>query len=124
MLNKNAVEERLTNLYANQFLNNIVYENFMAALPINKSTMTDYERHELACYTGNIMRSIGGIKAVESAIDIQHKSPYQNLFIAGIYNTCMESAKECAKKKCDDKDVCSKEDTMMLQKLLKRKRYK
>ena len=58
------------------------------------------------------MSSLGGIDAVEAAIDIQHKSPYQNLFIAGIYNTCMESAKECAKKKCVDEDICSKEDKM------------
>ena len=112
MLNKNVVEERLTKTFANRFLNKIVYENFMAALPIDKSTISENERHELACYTSNIMSSLGGIDAVEAAIDIQHKSPYQNLFIAGIYNTCMESAKECAKKKCVDEDICSKEDKM------------
>lgn len=112
MLNKDVVEAKLTEIYANKFFHSIVYESFMEALPVDKTTMTTNERHALYCYTDNIVRSIGGIKAVESAIDLRNKTPEQNLFIAEIYNTCMESAKECAKKKCDNPDICSKEDKM------------
>lgn len=112
MINKNVVEERLTERFANQFLHSIVYESFMSALPVDKSAMSKEEQHELFCYTGNIMQSLGGIKAVESAIDPLHKTPEQNLFIAGIYNVCMESAKKCAKAKCDNPDICSKEDKL------------
>lgn len=112
MLNKDVVESKLTNEYANRFFHTIVYESFMAALPVDKTTMTRDERHELYCYTDNVVRSIGGIKAVESSIDLCNKTPEQNIFIAEIYNTCMESARECAKKKCNDPDICSKEDKM------------
>lgn len=112
MINKNVVEDRLTERFANQFLHSIVYESFMAALPVDKSTMSREEQHELFCYTNNILRSLGGMKAVESAIDPLHKTPEQNLFIAGIYNVCMESAKKCAKAKCENPDICSKEDKL------------
>lgn len=112
MLNKDVVEDKLTEIYANKFFHSIVYESFMEALPVDKTTMTTSERHELYAYTDNIVRSIGGIKVVEAAIDFHNKTPEQNMFIAGIYNTCMESAKECAKKKCNDPDICSKEDKM------------
>lgn len=112
MINKSVVEDNLTNVYANRFFHSIVYESFMNALPVDKSLMTKDERHNLFFYTDNIVRSIGGIKAVEAAIDLKNKTPEQNLFIAGIYNTCMESARECAKKKCNDPSICSKEDKM------------
>ena len=112
MINKDVVEAKLTEIYANKFFHSIVYESFMNALPVDKSTMTTKERSALYHYTNNVVRSIGGASAIEGAIDLQSKTPSQNLFIAELYNTCMESARECAKKKCNDPDVCSKEDKL------------
>lgn len=112
MVNKTLLEEGLTKKFANQFFHMIVHESFMCALPVDKSTITRDEKTNLHFYTKNIVESIGGYKAIESAIDIQHKTPAQNMFLAEMYNICMESAKECAKKKCADPDICGKDDKL------------
>lgn len=112
MLNETVVEKALTEKFANQFFHMIVHESFMNALPVDKSTMTRDEQHGLYDYTGNIVKSIGGYKALENAIDIQQKTPAQNMFIAELYNLCMEAAIPCAKKRRNDPNVCGKDDKL------------
>lgn len=112
MLNKNVVESTLTDIYANNFLDMIVQETFMTALPVDKSTMSRDEAINLYYYAKNVTKSIGGIKALESSFDIEHKTPEQNMFLAGIYYACTESAKECAKKKCNNPEICNSNDSL------------
>ena len=111
MRNSITTEKMLAKKYANHFFHSIVFENVINALPLNKDSMTNAEAKKLFQFTGNVVESIGGIDAVSSAIDIENKTLEQNMFIADLYTICMESAKECAKEKCNDPNLCKEKDT-------------
>lgn len=101
MINRITANTILTKKFANQLFHSIVYESFINALPINKSDMTTEEDRNLRKFTFGITDAIGGIDALESAIDIDNKSLSQNVFIGQIYDICTESAKKAAKKNVD-----------------------
>lgn len=112
MVNYRLMRNALEDKFSNQFFHAIVHECFINALPIDKTEMTDEEDKRLRYYTHNVVQSIGGIKALEHAIDINHKTPAQNLFLGGLYGVCTEAAKKCTDEKCKDPDLCKKDDKL------------
>lgn len=101
MINKELVRSAVEKRICNQLFFSIVNECFMKALPINKTEITQKESKDLQKYSWSVLQSIGGIGALESAVDFNKKSLQQNIFIGQIYETCMESAK-VARRKTDE----------------------
>ena len=101
MINKQILQSRLTEKFSTQLLHAIVFECFINGLPIDASNISNDERKELQKYTYDVVQSIGGIKAVENAVDFQGKTLEQNVFLGEIYDACMESAKACARRNSD-----------------------
>lgn len=102
MINKSILMSRLTDKFNLLTLHSIVNECFVNGLPINQNEITSDDKKLLTNYSYNVLKSIGGFSALENAIDMDNKSFNQNLFLANIYNICTESAKEVAKRVCDE----------------------
>lgn len=112
MINQQLMRQELENKFSNQFFHSIVHECFLHALPFDRSGMTKEEDRKLRYYTKNVVDSIGGVRALEQAVDVNHKSLEQNLFLGQLWSICTESAKDCVSKKCNDPDLCKKDDTL------------
>jgi hypothetical protein len=79
---------------------------------MDKEQIIPDEHKQLQRYSFNVVKSIGGMKALENAIDLDYKTLQQNLFLGEIYDTCMESAKACARRNVDEED-CKKRDLQL-----------
>lgn len=104
MINQQILRDTLTNKFADQLMHAIVYECFINGLPVDTSKMSSGEEKDLKRYTYDVVKSIGGAKAIVDAVDFQHKTLEQNLFLGVLYDTCMESAKACADRVTKDTD--------------------
>lgn len=105
---RKSLEEK----FSNQFFHSIVHECFLHALPFDRSGMTKNEDRKLRYYTKNVVDSIGGIHALEQAIDLNNKTLEQNLFLGELWNICTESAKKCASEECKKTEACDKNDSL------------
>lgn len=101
MVNKELVRSAVEKRVCNQLFFSIVNECFVKGLPIDKTDMTAEESTNLKKYTWSVLQSIGGFKALESAVDFKNKTLQQNIFLGQIYDICMESAK-AAKRRSDE----------------------
>ena len=124
MINKQILQSRLTDKFSTQLLHAIVFECFINGLPIDTSSMSSSEKRELQKYTYDVVQSVGGIKAVENAVDFQNKTLEQNVFLGQIYDACMESAKACARRNSDDKSNNNKLQEVVDKSALSESEYK
>lgn len=113
MINKQILQSQLTEKFSTQLMHAIVFECFINGLPFDASNISTEEKKELRRYTYDVVRSIGGIKAVENAVDFTGKTLEQNVFLGEIYDACMESAKACARRTSEN-DVDTKKATQKL----------
>ena len=111
MINKNILHSELVKKFGDLTFHAIVNEAFINALPINKEHITLDERRALTKYSYNVVKSIGGLSCLESAIN-EDKTFEQNMFLADIYTICMESAKACARQREDAVDKDDEDITM------------
>lgn len=107
MLNRELVRKAIVDKHATQLMHSIVFECFINGLPFDKKEITKKEEKSLRAYTYDLVKSIGGIKALEAAIDPDGKSIEQNVFLANIYNICMEAAKQHAEEEITGVDLKS-----------------
>lgn len=92
MLNDKVAKAAVAKRRADQLFFAVVSECFIKALPLDKSNMSAEEEQKLQKYTWNVLESLGGISALESAFDPKNKSIDQNVYLAQIYQLCMETA--------------------------------
>jgi len=103
MLNARIVDNAITKKISDELLMDIVYEAFINGLPLDQSTMDETDIHGLKRYTWDVTQAIGGIKALEAAVDFENKTPAHNLYLGQIYAICTEGA-ITAKSRSDTAD--------------------
>lgn len=117
MINEQILQSQLTEKFSTQLMHAIVFECFINGLPFDASNITDGEKKELRRYTYDVVKSIGGIKAIENAVDFYGKTLEQNVFLGEIYDACMESAKSCAHRATKD-NVDTKNNTQKISEVI------
>jgi len=104
MVNKLLAKTALEDKFRDLLFHAIVNEAFLNAIPIKKEEISPQEKTLLTRYSYNIVKGLGGIPALEKAIDLDNKSLEQNLFLADIYNLCNNIAKEAAGRVVSETD--------------------
>ena len=102
MLNSTLVANAVSKKISDELFMDIVYEAFINGLPLNKDTMSDEDVRGLKTYTWKVTQAIGGIGALESAVDFNQKTPAQNFYLGQIYAVCNEGALVARKSAKDD----------------------
>lgn len=104
MINKDLLGKAVEKKIADQLFFAVVSECFVGGLPIDESNISENDAKNLQKYAWTVTQSIGGINALESAVDFDKKTPAQNLFLGKIYSVCTEAAKSVKKKALDNAD--------------------
>ena len=104
MINKDLLGKAVEKKIADQLFFTVVSECFVGGLPIDEANMTENDAKNMQKYAWSVTQAIGGIDALEAAVDVNNKTLEQNLFYGKIYDACMEAAKSVKKKAIEKAD--------------------
>ena len=104
MINKTLLVSALTDKFNNLTLHSIVNECFINGLPLDTNETTKQEKIGLTRYSYDVLKKIGGFKALESAICNKGLSMREKLMLGSIYNICTEASCGAAKRVASETD--------------------
>lgn len=112
MINPGILTKALTDKFNTLALHSIVTECFVNGLILNKDEFSNDDKRSLSRYSLNVLNSIGGFHALESALENPKLTVPQKLFLTDIYEVCTEASSEAAKRIVGDTDCKNCDDSM------------
>lgn len=99
MIDKNILEERVSDKLNLLTLHAMVNEAFISALPFDQNNLSVSDRQNLGLYSLKVLESLGGpINIFANAYDNKNLTAAQETYLTNMASVCMEAANTAAKR--------------------------
>lgn len=113
MINKNILQQRVTDKFRTLALHSIVNECFIGGLSLNPSEITDDDKRMLTKYSHSALEQLGGFQLLENALNTNSKLiPNQRVFLADMADICTEAATAAGKRICKESNCSDSKASM------------